>query len=253
MIKYHGLPITPATAATQVISGGHSFVSFANPEQLSLAMELAESFAVDCSAWIYYTRGTPKSDWAEYYAWIGCIKDHPSFDFAIIPDVIDGTEEENDALISEWPFGFVGVPVWHLNESLERLEQLVVKWPRIALGSSGQYGQIGTPQWWERMDEAMKVICDGDGVPKTKIHGLRMLDVEVFTCFPFSSADSTNIGRNVGIDSRWRSGAYLPIGKDARARVMRQRIEHFQSPGRYEFDKAKQGDLFAMTQSSLRA
>jgi len=37
---------------------------------------------------------------------------HPGFDWAIIPDVIDGDEAANDALVTAWPFGMVvGVPV----------------------------------------------------------------------------------------------------------------------------------------------
>jgi hypothetical protein len=63
------------------------------------------------------------------------------------------------------------------------------------------------------------------GRPACKLHGLRMLDPAIFTKLPFSSADSTNIGRNVGIDVHWKHGNYLPPTKEARAQVMRSRIE----------------------------
>ena len=33
--------------------------------------------------------------WDSYYRWIEAWRNHPGFDFAIIPDVIDGSEEEN--------------------------------------------------------------------------------------------------------------------------------------------------------------
>ena len=59
--------------------------------------------------------------------------------------------------------------------------------------------------------------------------GLRMLDPEVFTKLPFSSADSTNIGRNIGIDNNWKNGNYPPPTKESRAMVMRQRIESHNS------------------------
>lgn len=36
MIHYHGLPITPATAAYAAVKGGHAFVSFRYADQLSL-------------------------------------------------------------------------------------------------------------------------------------------------------------------------------------------------------------------------
>lgn len=51
-----------------------------------------------------------------------------------------------------------------------------------------------------------------------------MLNPKVFSKLPLSSADSTNIGRNIGIDNKWK-GTYLPPTKEARARLMRQRIE----------------------------
>ncbi len=232
MIHYHGLPITPATAALRAITGGHAFVSFQRPDQLTLALDAAQSFAVDNGAFSAWRSGSPVTDWALYYEWVGELHRYPSFDFAVIPDVIDGTEADNDALISEWAWrgkdAHIGAPVWHLHESLGRLERLAFEWPRICLGSSGEFAQIGTPIWWTRMAEAMHVTCDRDGRPICKLHGLRMLNPEIFSRFPFASADSTNIGRNVGIDSAWR-GTYTPPTKEARAALMRERIEHQQA------------------------
>jgi len=231
MIHYHGLPITPATAAVRAISNGHAFVSFAHPDQLTIALETAQSFALDNGAFSAWKSGKPVTDWTQYYEWVAELHRYPSFDFAVIPDVIDGDEAANDALIDEWSWknsnAWVGAPVWHLHESLERLERLM-SFPRICLGSSGQYAQIGTDAWWNRMREAMNVLCDKSGRPCVKIHGLRMLNPDVFTKFPFSSADSTNIGRNIGIDSKWR-GTYTPPTKEARAMIMRERIESHQA------------------------
>lgn len=113
------------------------------------------------------------------------------------------------------------------------IDGLVSQWPRICLGSSGEYAQIGTPKWYTRMAEAMDVICDKHGRPCAKIHGLRMLDPAIFTQFPFASADSTNIARNIGIDSAWK-GTYTPPTKAARAAVMRARLEAHQSPTFWE-------------------
>lgn len=233
MIHYHGLPITPATAALRAISGGHAFVSYRHPDQLTLALESSQSFALDNGAFSAWKSGEPVTDWSPFYEWVAELHRYPAFDFAVIPDVIDGDEEDNDALLNEWPWKdvapHIGAPVWHLHESLERLERLVLNWPRVCLGSSGAYAQIGTPEWWTRMAEAMNVICDRAGRPCAKIHGLRMLNPEVYTRFPFSSADSTNIGQNIGIDSAWK-GTYTPPTKEARAALMRERIESSQSP-----------------------
>ena len=228
MIHYHGLPITPITAAVRAISSGHAFVSFAHPEQLQLAQEVSSSFALDNGAFSAWKAECPIINWTPYYSWVSDNKRHPAFDFAVIPDVIDGTELDNDLLVAAWPLGTAGAPVWHLHESINRLKRLSESWQRVCLGSSGQYATIGTAAWYGRMSEAMDAICGGNGMPVCKLHGLRMLDPRIFTRFPFSSADSCNIARNIGIDKKW-SGGYPPATKDYRAVIMRERIEQHQA------------------------
>jgi hypothetical protein len=61
-----------------------------------------------------------------------------------------------------------------------------------------------------------------------------MLSPNIFTKFPFASADSTNIGRSVGIDSKWKN-SYTPPNKETRAMVMRSRIEAHNAPDRWSF------------------
>lgn len=233
MIHYHGLPITPDSAAAKVIAAAHAFVSFRHPSQLGLAAELSQSFAVDNGAFSAWRAGEPVQDWSEYYIWVDRIALYPNFDFAVIPDVIDGSENDNDRLVECWPFRGIGVPVWHLHESLDRLKRLVRAYPRIAIGSSGEYAQIKSPAWWRRMSQAMKEVCAPDGLPLVKLHGLRMLDPVVVERFPFASADSTNIARNIGIDVKW-NGGYAPATKDMRALILRERIERARAPIRWE-------------------
>lgn len=221
MIPYHGLPVTPATAAAKLLAGRHAFVSHAHPEQIEIAVEVARSFALDNGAFSAWTRGH-KPDWERYYGWVSDLLRFPGFDFAVIPDSIEGGEEENDALISAWPHGHAGAPVWHLHESLERLDRLSREWPRVCIGSSGDFSRPGSPAWWGRMSEAMGVACD-DGFPRTKLHGLRMMDPELRS-IPFSSVDSTSVGQNVGIDGAWR-GPYSPPTKEWRAVILAERYE----------------------------
>lgn len=228
MIHYHGTPITPEHAAVEILNGRHGLVSFANPQPLALVADICHSFVLDNGAFSFWKIGK-QMDVQGYYRWVETWHRHPGFDWALIPDIIDGTGEANDRLIDAWPFGSSGVPVWHLHETLERLANLASKWPRVALGSSGEYAQVGTASWWARMEDAMAAICDAAGQPRAKLHGLRMLDPKVFGKFPFASADSTNIGRNIGIDKKWAKGNYLPPTKAARGVVMAQRIEHFNS------------------------
>lgn len=235
MIHYQGLPITPETAAHAAINAGHAFVSFRNRQQLALAVQVCQSFALDNGAFSAWRKGDPVTDWSPYYAWAADCLLVPSCDFAVIPDVIDGGERENDVLVAEWPLPrWFGAPVWHMHESLARLQVLVSEWPRVCIGSSGEFAVVGTAQWWQRMAEAMRVICDEDGRPLARLHGLRMLNPEVFTRLPLASADSTNIGQNIGIDQAWK-GTYPPATKEARARVMRERIESHNAPARWSF------------------
>ena len=238
MLHYHGLPITPDVAAVEVIGAGHAFVSFAHPQQLGIAVEFAQSFALDNGAFPAWRNGTPITEWSPYYKWAENCKFMPNCDFAVIPDVIDGDEADNDKLVRDWPLSrSFGAPVWHMHESFSRLERLVAEWDRVCLGSSGEFATVGNAAWWARMYLAMCFCCDVDGRPKTKLHGLRMLNPEVFKLLPLSSADSTNIGRNIGIDKRWK-GPYPPAGKAARAAVMRGRIEAHNSPATFDFSRS---------------
>ena len=188
--------------------------------------------------------GTPVLDWEPYYEWAYECMVTPNCDFSVIPDVINGSEDDNDALLEEWPLPkWFGAPVWHMHESLERLARLSTQWPRVCIGSSGQFATVGNAPWWQRIGEAMSQCCNIAGQPLCKLHGLRMLNPKVFTRIPFASADSTNIGRNVGIDKHWANGNYLPPTKEARAQVMRFRIESQNSPARWTFPNQQELDL----------
>jgi hypothetical protein len=225
MIHYHGLPIAPETAAAAALTGGHAFISWAEPRSFGLVLQVCQSFALDNGAFSAWRAGEPVHDWRAFYAWVNDCRRFQGFDWAVIPDVIDGDERANDVLVDAWPFEcWQGVPVWHLHESIARLRRLAGDWPRVALGSSGDFAKLKTPRWWARMGEAVGALCHSDGMPSCKLHGLRMLDPQIFRAFPFASADSTNIGRNVNLDMRW-SGSYAPATKEGRARVLRERIE----------------------------
>jgi hypothetical protein len=238
MIHYHGGPVTPLSAALDLWTRRHAFVSFARPDQIGLAAEVAQTFALDNGAFTLWGKQPPQRvDVAQYAAWVNEWRQHPGFDWALIPDSIDGDEAENDRLIAEYRAAggdlSQDVPVWHLHESLGRLRYLACAYPRVALGSSGEFHTPGTTAWWNRMHDAMGVVCDDRGRPRTKLHGLRMLDPTIFSQLPLASADSTNVAQNIGIDDKWRTGRYQPPTPAARAIVMAARIEHHASAARY--------------------
>jgi hypothetical protein len=198
-------------------------ISFARNEQIGIAAEHASSFALDNGAFSLWRAGQHRPAWDSYYRWVEAWRNHPGFDFAIIPDVIDASEEENDDLLAEWPF-FVGVPVYHLHESPDRLVRLANSYSRIALGSSGTYRSTCTERWSDRVQQIMTIACEDDGLPTVKLHGLRMLAPAILEHIPLSSADSAIVARNVNRDCKW-SGTLASRTKALRAIALWDRIE----------------------------
>lgn len=228
MIHYHGGPITPESCARRAWQGRHAFVSYAHPAQIELAASVCQSFALDNGAFSLWKAGKA-TDWDGYYTWCDRWLAHPACDWAVIPDVIGGTEDENDELIEQWPHGERGVPVWHLNESPERLARLADGWPRVALGSAAEWDVRHPRKCLQRLAAVWWAVQRPDGSLKTKLHGLRMLAPEITQYVPLASGDSTNVAQNIGIDVRWR-GSYPPATKETRADVLVERIEAAPTP-----------------------
>lgn len=229
MIHYHGTPCGATREdVARFANGRHMLVPFLRPEDIGTIAEVSQSFVIDSSAYTAWKKNI-SIDWTAYHAFVRDWYRHPAFDFAIIDDVIDGTELENDALIDYWPkdLEHVGVPVWHMHESLSRLRSLCESFRRVCLGSSGEFATVGTDKWWRRMSEAIPYACDQQGRPKCRLHGLRMLDPNVFRYLPLSSADSTNAVRNSSSYSRF--GMYLPPNASTRMHIIAERIEAYQS------------------------
>jgi hypothetical protein len=225
IIHYHGTPCGgPREQVAKFLRGRHALIPFVRPEDIATAAEECQSFCIDNGAFTAWKQGVA-IDWNEYYDFCESWHRHPAFDWAVIPDVIDGDEEQNDELLDQWPGHIDGVPVWHMHESLDRLVRLC-DWPRVALGSSGQYAEVGDEKWWRRMGEAMDAICV-DGQPKAKLHGLRMLDPSVFRRLPLASADSTNAVRNANQVRRF--GNYPSPNISTRMTAIAERIEFHQS------------------------
>lgn len=189
MIHFHGTPITPR-AVLYTLAGRHFCISHAAPADIQVCQQIGQSLMLDNGAFSAWRRGK-QPDWPAYYGW--CEQWLGPADWAVIPDVIDGDDAANDALIGEWPHGFKGAPVWHLHEPLDRLRRLTAAWPRVCLGSSGGYSAIGTDQWERRMDQVFNAVCGGRFVPQ--LHGLRMMSCSGQR-WPLASVDSTDIAQN---------------------------------------------------------
>ena len=245
MIHYHGTPIGGSRQdAARFLVGRHAMVSFYRPDDLPIVTEVCQSFALDNGAFSHWKSGKGDIDYDSYKEWVVGFMFHPGFDFAIIPDKIDGTEEENTALIHRWlddGLGQWGAPVWHMHESLDMLQQLCGAWRIVCIGSSGQWSYPGSKKWWERINEAMKAACSRDGKPLCKLHGLRMMDPRIFTKLPFSSADSTNAAVNQGSANGF--GIYRPATAAQRSAVIADRVEMYSSSPIYT-NVGTQDELF---------
>lgn len=226
MIHYHGTPVGGSRQdAARFLIGRHALVPFPRRDDMGVVAEACQSFVFDNGAFTIWKQGGTL-DVDGYAKWVLEWCKHPGFNWALIPDEIEGDEADNDAHIEAWKdsgLALYGVPVWHMHESIERLCQLSDEWPTVALGSSGQWPNPGTAGWWGRISAAMDAVCDSEGRPMCRLHGLRMMAVDIFTRLPLASADSTNAAVNSGSLSRF--GSYLPPTAAQRAATIAHRIE----------------------------
>lgn len=203
-LHYHGTPITPKSVLA-TMHGKCFCVSFFNPSDIERCHEIGQSVLLDNGAFSAWRKGidlTPEW-WARYYRWAETWLERPTTS-AIIPDVITGDDSDQDALIGQWPFGDKGWPVWHMHEHIDRLLRLLDRWPRVAIGSSGNYSVVGSPHWLRRMDEAFTaVVARHRFIPW--IHMLRGMQC-VRWGYPFASVDSTDVARNHHLPKRTAKG-----------------------------------------------
>lgn len=227
MIHYHGTPLTPRSEL-QKLAGKHMCVSFAEPRDADWCLAFAQSVLWDNGAFTAHTKGKAV-DWATYYQWLEGKLGHPHW--AIIPDVIDGTVEQQRALVAQWPHGSAfGAPVWHMGLPISYLLDLANHWPRLCFGSTAQYWQVGSQNWERRADEAFNAL-ESRGV-RPWVHMLRGMALSGDR-WPFASVDSANVARNF---------------KDQKTcpERMARRLDAVQCPIRWSIkERTQQKDMFA--------
>lgn len=217
MLHYHGTPITPVDALYE-LAGRCFCVSFARPDSVRRVHQIGQSVMLDNGAYSLWRRGA-RIDWPGYYGWCDRWLDYPTT-WAVVPDVIDGTEAEQERLLAVWPHGKrQGAPVWHVNESIDRLLGLIdAGWPRVCMGSAGEYATVLSENWERRMDDVWNALART--FHRTPyIHLLRGMRC----CgrrWPFASADSTDVAQN-----------HHALHNSARA--LAQRWDMRQCPGRW--------------------
>jgi len=205
----HGLPITPASELRK-LAGASFCVSHATPHQLHLAIDLLGPKSIllldngAYSAW--KSRHAMGPDWRDrFHCWALPILVRVPQTVLVIPDVIEGSATENRTAVSEAccvvPHAVErAMPVWHYTEDLAQLRDLVeMGFTWIAWGACGPYRSVGSPCWRERTEAAFAmveaVVAEGC-TARPRIHMLRGLNELRRGEFPFTSADSCNVGRN---------------------------------------------------------
>ena len=193
MIHYHGTPITPRLQLLRM-KGRNFCVPFADDRDKQTCLQIGQSVMFDNGAFTAYRTGA-KIDTAAYYRWLEPVLRHPHF--AVVPDVIDGTVEDQHRMLAQWPRETLGydcaAAVFHLHLPLTHLFALCNGFDKVCLGSSGEFWSVGSPSWCRRMDEIFNELTKRGY--RTWIHGLRMLG-QTDGGWPLASADSTNIAQN---------------------------------------------------------
>ena len=201
----HGTPITPNALLEQL--RGESFcVSFAAPAQIERVIPLQDKngmLMLDNGAFSIWKSGKGKVDQQAFFAWANQIQARCEVAVAVIPDVIEGSEEQNwieaGAAVHKWSaYPERLMFVWHMNDSVERLRDACLLFNFVAIGSCAEYDvQTKRAAYLERL-RLVNAVADwtefGYG-RRPWIHLMRGLAVlpEVIR---FNSADSSNIARN---------------------------------------------------------
>jgi len=191
-MHYHGTPISPRRVLLEL--GGKNFcVSFAHPNDVLCCHQIGQSVMLDNGAFSLWTRGK-SVNWSDYYDWCEKWFDYKTT-WAVIPDVIDGDDKDNDMLIARCPLPFhQSAPVWHLHEDIGRmLDFMELGYTRICFGSSGEYMDVGSSKWHHRITQAFNRLSQTGPIPW--IHMLRGMSLSGEQ-YPFSSVDSTDVARN---------------------------------------------------------
>jgi hypothetical protein len=203
----HGLPITPKHLLEQL--AGESFcVSFAAPAQLERAIELVDPegmLMLDNGAFSTWRSGRGRVDREAFFSWANDAQARCPVAVAVIPDVIEGSENENwleaayavRGELSAFPERLMFV--WHMNDSIEQLVRASRLFNFVAIGSCAEYDiQKNRKAFLARLRHASAAIDYVEQAYGRRpwIHLMRANGVIAET-IRFDSSDSSNIARKM--------------------------------------------------------
>lgn len=222
-----GTPVTPKRLLPS-LAGSSFCVSHADPRDLDRVIELVgeeEILVLDNGAFSHWRQGRGQIDRVEFWAWANAAQARSSQAVAVIPDVIEGSQEENLLEVS-WAlreelaeFPERTMAIWHLNESLDQLAVLCRLMNFVGFGSCAEFDvQRKRAAYMERIREASEVVdqVEAEHDRRPWIHLMRGLGVFA-ELTRFESADSTNIAVN--------HSRYKAEHGDDRAAFLRRRIQ----------------------------
>lgn len=201
----HGTPITPAALLDQM--AGESFcVSFADPRQIEKIIKLQNPngmLLLDNGAFSHWKQGKGQIDRQKFFDWANDIQRQSDVAVAVVPDIIEGDEEQNwmEAAyavreLSDFPERLAFV--WHMDDSMEQLKRAATLFNVVAIGSCAEYDiQKNRPAYMQRLKEASRML-DWVEVSRGRrpwVHLMRGVAV-LPEAIRFESADSTNVARN---------------------------------------------------------
>lgn len=244
MIHYHGAPC-PGNAESQVKFFRHrdALLSYANRKKVSaeVIFDICRSFILDNGAFTYW-KNNEEPKWDDFYCWVENYRFHPRFQWFLVPDIIGGSVEENNKQLVICPMPInITVPVFHVGEPLDRIMMIIEKgYHCIGIGTTPGF-ELKSAAFFNEMRKIFETVCNHEGIPKIKVHGLRMLDPEIVREFPFSSCDSATSAMESIFDCKW-GHRYFPKTQSGRAALVADYLESSQSPSFYK-SKPIQMDL----------
>ena len=192
MLHYLGTPITPASTYEGMCPNNFC-VSFFEPRDAAWCLRNAQSIMWDNGAYSAFTLGATVI-WQEYYAWLEGKLYQPHW--AVVPDIIGGTVEDNLKMDKKWPHPKeMSAVVYHFGEPLDRINQILDRgWGKLAIGGSVGSFNPGSEAWTREIDSIWNTIekCGG----KPWVHMMRAHSEASLGRWPFASADSASWARH---------------------------------------------------------
>lgn len=204
---FHGTPITPRVVL-EAMGERDYCVSHFRPDDLEWVEARSRSYFYDNGVFSFWMAAMKSGgevvmtrDYLDGY-YDACrriyLEGSGRCKWVVIPDPIGTGTQELDALLREWPAELAeyGVPVFHLDEPIDRAIALLDRYGRLCVGATGEYRVILSPAFCERMDELFNAIVAAFGrvMPVHMFRGLQLLKPDCD--WPITSADSTDRARN---------------------------------------------------------